>query len=311
MRLLTPASGKSIASSASSAASSRQISIVSSGASFDNSNNNKILSNLFSAKNASSINSLSTQLSSLRLASSTSSDFFSSSSSSLASFHSSASADGAKKKPVLEVVRPVEEIPEKPKRPITTWLDFCATNRQTVRRAQPSLQNTEILRVLSEMWKRLSPTDKEKYEVRFRRRCQEYERDLEQWNASVSEAEKKSILIAQKEKQLAKEKSGIVAKQKRQQKALEAELGKPKKPLTTYFRFVQEQRRLRDKSGVVVNSKQFLKDVGEKYRLLPPSELERLLKTYNAEKKSYDVALEAWNKRMAQDGRSTMIGTRE
>lgn len=85
------------------------------------------------------------------------------------------------------------------------------------------------------------------------------------------------------------------------------DLGKPKKPLTTYFRFMQEQRVLMAKTTAgSVDVKQFVKNCAEKYKNLPPDEVERLTKRYNTDKKSYEAALEAWNKKMTQDGRSVV-----
>ena len=166
------------------------------------------------------------------------------------------------------------------------------------------------------MWKRLSLSEKEKYNARYRRRREEYDRAMEEWNKNVTEAEKSllaaeksSLLLAQKNKRVAREEGMLKSKQKREQKALEAELGKPKRPLSSYFRFVQEQRRLKEKSGGEgVSNAQFVKSCGEQWRQLPSSELERLMKTYNAEKKTYDLALEAWHKRMNEDGRSSFVG---
>lgn len=50
----------------------------------------------------------------------------------------------------------------------------------------------------------MNPSEKEKYAARYRRRCQEYEKTMESWNASISEAEKASIVAAEKEKRVAK-----------------------------------------------------------------------------------------------------------
>ena len=95
-------------------------------------NNNHNHNNGFSACQ---LNSLASQFSVMRLSSSSASPILSSSS----SFHSSAAVDGAKAKPMAVKIRPLEELPPVPKRPLTAWLEFCRINRPMVRRAQPTL----------------------------------------------------------------------------------------------------------------------------------------------------------------------------
>jgi len=269
---------------------------------------NKLDATNFS-KNTRGMKSLATQFSSLRLAPNSPSCFFPSSSSSFSSssyaaFHSSASIDGPKKKVELAPRSP-ELLPEKPKLPATSWIEFCSVNRPNLRRAQPNLAAPDILRTLAEMWKRISPSEKEKYQARYRARRAEYEREFAAWNQSVTTAEKNALTVAHREKKSAKDQELSKAKQKREKKALEAELGKPKKPLTTFLRFMEEQRR-----EVGQQPKDFIKICSEKYKQLPASELERLTERYQADKKTYDVEMENWHVRMNQDGRSQQVGSR-
>ena len=50
--------------------------------------------------------------------------------------------------------------------------------------------SAEVLKVMGEMWKRVSPTEKEKYTARARHRFEEHARAVEQWKASVTNDEK-------------------------------------------------------------------------------------------------------------------------
>jgi len=186
------------------------------------------------------MNTLACQFSVLRLSSTFSSSSSTTtpfSSSSSAAFHSSSELDGAKLKPKKQppVIRPLEELPEKPKQPQSAWLEFIAVNRPMIKRAQPSLSPTEVLKVLGEMWKRVNPTEKDKYEARARLRRKEFDRAMEKWKKETTEEERNALDVAKREEKLNKEKGEILAKQKREKKLLLEELGKPKKPMTTFF----------------------------------------------------------------------------
>lgn len=264
------------------------------------------------------VNSIAAQLSILRLSSPVSpiSGFPFSSSLAAAAFHSSAWDESAKfldepkkrarKQPAEEkqpLPRSIEELPEKPKRPITAWIEFANTNRPLVKKAQPSLKATEVFKVLGEMWKRVSPTEKEKYTARERRRYAIYEKELDMWNASVTEDEKLLLKSAKAQVKSAKDSVQQIYKQKREKKALLEELGKPKRPLSVFFLFLKEQRE-RLPAGSKSPS---LADWAAKYKLLPTAEMERLTKMQNVQKKSYEAALEEWNRKMEKNGMSGAV----
>jgi len=265
-----------------------------------NSNNNNHNHN--NGFNACQLNSLASQFSVMRLSSSSASPILSSSS----SFHSSAAVDGAKAKPMAVKIRPLEELPPVPKRPLTAWLEFCRINRPMVRRAQPTLGGPELLKVMGEMWKRVSPTEKEKYTARARQRYEDYARAVEQWKASVSNEEQAALTMAKREEKLAKEKSEMLARQRREKKQLREELGMPKRPLSSYLRYYMEQNELRLKTGAKADQA-WRSEIVLKFKKLPASELDRLKKQFDKDKKSYEVAMELWNKKMANDGRITQV----
>jgi len=254
---------------------------------------------------ANNVNSIAAQLSILRLSSPVSSisGFRFSSSLAAAAFHSSASDDSARafkqsgedKKPLP---RSIDELPEKPKRPITSWVEFANTNRPVVMKAQPSLKSTEVFKVLGEMWKRVSPTEKEKYMARERRRYAIYEKELDKWNASVTDDEKLLLRSVKAQVKSAKDTVQQIYKQKKEKKAMLELLGKPKRPLSVFFLFQKEQR-----ERVPAGSKgPTLTDMAAKYKLLPAHEMERLTAMANAQKKSYEAALEEWNRKMENNG---------
>ena len=55
---------------------------------------------------------------------------------------------------------------------------------------------------MGEMWKRVSPTEKEKYTARARQRYEDYVRAVEQWKASVSNEEQAGEVLVYVETKL-------------------------------------------------------------------------------------------------------------
>ena len=157
--------------------------------------------------------------------------------------------------------------------------------------------------MLSEMWKRVSPTEKEKYGARQRHRWAIYEKEMEKWNAEVTEDEKQLLRSAKAEVKDAKDAVMQIYKQKRERKALLEQLDRPKRPLSIFFIYLKEER-----ERLPLGSK--LPPVGEmsaKYKLLPAHEMERLTKKQNLQKTSYETAVEEWNRKMEKKGMSGAI----
>merc|ERR1719228_2529505 len=178
-----------------------------------------------------------------------------------------------------------------------------------IKRAQPSLSVPEVLKVLGEMWRRVNPTEKEKYEARARLRRKQFDGAMDKWKAETSEEERKALDVAKREEKLKKEKAENLAKQKREKKLLLEELGQPKKPLTTFFLYMQEQKALKNRTatGAAMKQKDFISSCVEKYKKLTPAETQILKTRYEANKKSYEAAIEIWNKKMTQDGKITNL----
>ena len=54
------------------------------------------------------------------------------------------------------------------------------------------------MKVCSEMWKRVSPTEKEKYEARSRRRRYEFETAMKRWKDETTEDERNALELFKK-----------------------------------------------------------------------------------------------------------------
>jgi len=111
--------------------------------------------------------------------------------------------------------------PEKPKRPITGFLEFAGEFRQK----NPAMKMTEATKQASISWKALTPAQKAPYEKRYEEETKKYKAAMEEYKSSGKEAawkEKKGLDAKDKQKEKAAEKKKKAIEIKAAKKAKEA-----------------------------------------------------------------------------------------
>lgn len=120
------------------------------------------------------------------------------------------------------------------KRPIGPYYRFAEENRQLVVTKHPNLKVYEIDSILAKMWQSLDPTDREPFIKQYKTDLIEYySSDSTKYKSSISDIDKRRIKEMNEEIKMRKE---LAAQQKKLCK-----LDKPKKPISSFFRYYKEQ----------------------------------------------------------------------
>jgi len=202
--------------------------------------------------------------------------------------------------------RTYDEIPAKPKKPLTSYQEFVSSNREGVKKANPSIRSPEIFKIVGEMWRNLDAVEKERYEKEYLLRKEEHNKAMELWSKNLSEEELSLydayVKAAKVEKNLIKRKQADKRKQNRERKALLQQLQKPKRPITPYMLY-----RVKQKYAVGEEKAEFEARLSQQYKNLPNSEIEALEKEFRLNQKQYRLALDAWKERMISEGRYEIV----
>ncbi|XP_066140520.1 transcription factor A, mitochondrial-like [Euwallacea fornicatus] len=186
-----------------------------------------------------------------------------------------------------------QQIPEKPKRPLTAYFKFLTEKRPALVKTNPSLSNIEIIKTLSQQWSQLNAKEKETYILAALEEKEIYDEKLFKYNAQLTPEHEKIL----KEIKVEKQKDKIKRKVKLENKAE----GKPKKPVTAFAIFLKENF-VQGKS--VVDS---MRDITEKWTKLPESEKQKYQMQWQKNKEKYDADLVSWENRMIAKGKSFLV----
>jgi len=74
--------------------------------------------------------------------------------------------------------------PNAPKRPLSSYMLFCQDHRKEVVKDNPKEPVTEVAKILGKMWKKVSATEKKKFEKEAVKRKEKYEQEMKKYNGS-------------------------------------------------------------------------------------------------------------------------------
>ena len=72
--------------------------------------------------------------------------------------------------------------PNKPKRVKSAYLFFCEDKRELVKKNNPDIKVSDIMKELSKLWKNISPQELKKYEKLKEKDTERYQDEMEEYN---------------------------------------------------------------------------------------------------------------------------------
>ncbi|XP_028132635.1 transcription factor A, mitochondrial [Diabrotica virgifera virgifera] len=185
-------------------------------------------------------------------------------------------------------------IPEKPKKPLTPYLQYVNQKRSTIVKENPNILPKDVLRKLSEEWKQVTEEEKEKLKEKYQKEAEIYDKDILKFNTALTAEQREILQIANNEKKEDRKKRKITK--------LLKETHKPKKPQGPYLLYLQEQSKIRN---VPLNI--LIKTVKNDWAQVSDSQKEKYRAQYAKEHEKYEIELENWEKKMISEGHPELV----
>ncbi|CAG9856349.1 unnamed protein product [Phyllotreta striolata] len=186
------------------------------------------------------------------------------------------------------------KIPEKPKKPLTPYLQFVTEKRKDLVKDNPNLKATEVIKKLSTEWKSVNEAQKDKYKEKYLREVEKYDNAILQYNSNLSQEQVRVLEEANAEKKK--------QKQKRKTTKLNKETGKPKRPLGPYLLYLKEQGKIRN-----ISHNELLVALKGEWGLLSETAKKKYRDEFEKEMVKYEEELLNWEKKMFQEGHKNVI----
>ncbi|XP_022905122.1 transcription factor A, mitochondrial-like [Onthophagus taurus] len=185
-------------------------------------------------------------------------------------------------------------LPEKPKKPQTTFIRFCQEHRAEVVKSNPSVKLGEITKILAEKWKTVNEDVKKAYEEKYKKEMVKYTKEHLDYLASLTDQQKQILSDYAKEKKHIKETKKLHQFYK--------DSNKPKRPKGPYMWYVTEKSSI-DKQPL----RTLLSECKGKWMNMSESEKLKYTQMYEDDKKRYETEMEAWEGKMIEEGHLNVI----
>ncbi|XP_061379202.1 transcription factor A, mitochondrial [Danaus plexippus] len=184
---------------------------------------------------------------------------------------------------------------DKPKRPLTPFFKFMGQMRPALLAKNPGISSKEAISWSSKHWQQLDSETKSQM-------LKEYEKDLEDYK-KIKAIYESSLTDQQKEDIQKMKEDMVAAKEKRKLKAEYKELGRPKKPMSSYFLFCQTKKDLFKGQKI----QEFQTTLKAEWVKLSDSERVKYEKQAQELMNKYRKDLQAWELKMISIGRSDLV----
>ncbi|XP_071628252.1 transcription factor A, mitochondrial isoform X1 [Temnothorax longispinosus] len=180
-----------------------------------------------------------------------------------------------------------DSLPLKPKKPPNVFLLYYNAVRNELQKEYPDYKSKELMKKASEKWAEIDPTKKQDFQKQYFDQSSVYKQKLKDYENSLTDEQKMEIVQELLKKGYALNKGEV--KQKL------TELGKPKRPLSTFMLFLQNKRITKKPQELY---KDWINNVTEEWRNMTTEDKNK----YNAEAKDllekYKIEMKKWEEDM-------------
>jgi len=184
---------------------------------------------------------------------------------------------------------------DKPKKPVTIFLKFASQVRPALKAKNPDIGAPEIMKLASKHWQQLGEDAKKKMYQEYEKEYEEYKKKRDVYEASLTIEQKEDIAKMQEVM--------TEAKEKKKHKAELKDLGRPKRPMSSYIIFAQTTKeKLKDTAFA-----NYQTAVSKLWTKLSPEE--RMVYEEKAEelRAKYRIELSIWEQKMLRMGNINLI----
>ncbi|XP_029846325.3 transcription factor A, mitochondrial isoform X2 [Ixodes scapularis] len=186
-------------------------------------------------------------------------------------------------------------LPSAPKRPPSGYILFLNDTRKAVMKQNPALKPTEVVKTLAEKWNMADEITKKKYETLSRERMEAFAKEKEAYTSRLTPQQKEALAELSLDKKLRVSKKKLHEKLK--------ELDRPKGARTAFVLFSSAMRKqLQDKTP-----KEMMIHLATLWKQLPEDKKQPYLKQAEGDRQRYTREMQAWTKRLEDQGQRDIL----
>lgn len=191
-------------------------------------------------------------------------------------------------------------IPEPPKKPKTAFFKFKEIELAQIRKDNPGLVMTEIVRILGNKWAEYPADKKENLKQESRDDFNKYKENYTIYKTSLTSEQLEAL--DETKKKIAMKKMASTLKKKRK------EMDKPKRPANAYNMYCRDEYEKLDNS---MSFKEKVYLIASNWKTESPNVKNKYKEVYKKNITEYNINLKDWEQKMADSGNFDLLGTKK
>jgi hypothetical protein len=171
--------------------------------------------------------------------------------------------------------------------------------RPEVANKNPGMKPTEVMKICSQRWTELDQAQKENFSAQFKKELEEYNKVMEKFTKSLTPEQKNAMEQVKADK--------VMRRDKLQKKQRLEELGKPKRPKSSFMNFLASQADILKKKGSPEEVRERIKSLSTKWNSLSAEEKAPFFEAYRKDMEVYARALAKWEEKMIRMGNDDLV----
>ncbi|KAK0159700.1 hypothetical protein PV327_010788 [Microctonus hyperodae] len=187
-------------------------------------------------------------------------------------------------------------LPPKPKRPLSPFIQYTQEQRSILSEQNPNVPMTDLIKIMANNWKSVDEAEKAKMRMIYTSKMDNYTKEMMDYKQNLTDEQKKMLELERSKLEASNEKNKMKSRLK--------ELGRPKRPPTTFVLYMLSRLDTRPKN---TKFSEWLSDVGKEYENLP-AELKLKFQNESAKlREQYKIELGVWESKMIKMGHIDVI----
>lgn len=195
---------------------------------------------------------------------------------------------------------------KKPKKPLSTFFLYLKSVESELTNIHPGAARKDLVKIAATQWESITPSEKSKFEIEYAESKKEYHKKMDEY---LQKMEDDPLYEPELESETSKTKKKSKKSDAVQLNKARLLAGAPKRPMSGYFIYMQEQR---SKNGINAGFREGeaksvtaqTKAYGLEWAKIDDADKMVYTQKFNENKALYRVHLDQWKARMVAEGRA-------
>lgn len=199
---------------------------------------------------------------------------------------------------VSKLKRNIEKsiLPPKPKKPLNAYMQYYLSVKDKVHKDYPNYTQKELMKKIAEQWTQVAPAVKENLQKQYMEQQSAYKQKLMDYKSSITDDQQMLI-----KKELIKKEHALERSQVKQKLA---ELGKPKRPLSAFILFMQDNKMVKDSQ---VSQQDWMKNLSKEWKNLTMEAKNKYITEAAQLIEQYKTEIKKWEENMIRAGHQDLL----